>query len=111
MTIYSTFTEQGGFRVHHHPRRCSDHRLACRFRERQAAQQTVGANISVLSISGTAQETATLVADPAGWSGSPGSYSYMWSRCNRSGNSCSRIVGASGKSYLNGTVTGPGTLR
>jgi hypothetical protein len=66
----------------------------------RAAQQTVPAITSAPSISGSAQQSATLVADPGSWSGNPTSYSYMWSRCNRTGNSCSPIVGASGKSYF-----------
>jgi hypothetical protein len=63
------------------------------------APQGAPVNDSPPSISGTAQEDQTLVADPGAWTGSPTSYSYEWRDCDPSGFSCTDISGATNPDY------------
>jgi hypothetical protein len=52
------------------------------------------------SISGTAQEGNTLAGNRGSWTNSPSSYDYRWQRCDRSGDHCNGIGGATGTSYV-----------
>jgi hypothetical protein len=62
-------------------------------------------------ISGSAQQGQTLSASTGSWSNGPTSYAYQWTRCNKGGNNCSDIGGASGAQYaLTNTDVGS-TLR
>jgi hypothetical protein len=57
-------------------------------------------NISPPTVSGTAQEGATLTADAGSWGGTaPIAYAYQWRRCDTSGAGCSDIAGASDPTY------------
>jgi hypothetical protein len=57
-------------------------------------------NTSPPTISGTAQDGATLTADPGTWSGTPPiSYAYQWVRCNASGGGCQDIATLGDRSY------------
>jgi chitodextrinase len=57
-------------------------------------------NTSVPTISGSAAQGQTLVADPGVWSGTaPISYAYQWRRCDSTGNGCLDISSATGSSY------------
>ena len=60
------------------------------------------------TISGTAQQGATLTAGSGSWSGSPPiSYAYKWQQCDSHGASCGNIGGAVGQTYaLNGSDVG-----
>ncbi len=59
-------------------------------------------NIGAPSIlSGTAQVGEKLTASDGGWKAAT-SFDYFWTRCSKSGNSCSNISGATSKTY---TVT------
>jgi Ig domain of plant-specific actin-binding protein len=52
------------------------------------------------TISGTAQQGATLTASEGQWSGTPApTFSYQWQRCNESGGSCDDISGAEQSTY------------
>src|SRR5579885_1536051 len=51
------------------------------------------------SISGAAQQGATLTVDRGGWTGSqPIRFDYSWQRCDGSGNNCSTFIAHSGAS-------------
>jgi hypothetical protein len=51
------------------------------------------------TLSGTAQQGQTLSTSNGGWSGTPTSYTYAWSRCDANGSSCTTIAGATSASY------------
>jgi hypothetical protein len=66
-----------------------------------AASSAVPVNTGEPTISGTAQEGATLTATSGSWtSASTLSYAYQWRRCNAQGAGCSNIGGADTSSYL-----------
>jgi hypothetical protein len=56
-------------------------------------------NTATPTLTGPAQEGQTLSTSNGSWSGSPTSYTYAWSRCDTSGDSCSTIAGASSATY------------
>lgn len=51
------------------------------------------------TISGTAQEGQQVSTTNGTWTGTPTSYTYVWSRCDASGSSCSSITGATAATY------------
>ena len=63
------------------------------------------------AISGTPQVGSTLTATQGTWSGSPTGYTYAWSRCDASGNSCAQISGATANTYTVTQADAGGTLR
>ena len=56
-------------------------------------------DISLPTVSGTAEEGKTLSASTGTWSGNPTSYSYQWKNCNALGESCTNVAGATASSY------------
>jgi hypothetical protein len=64
-----------------------------------AAATARPANTRPPTISGTAQEGKTLIADRGTWTGSPTKYDYSWRRCDPNGESCDSIGSAHGTSY------------
>ena len=66
-----------------------------------AARQVAPVNVTPPAISGTAQQSQTLTASNGTWTGTaPITYRYQWLRCNRSGNGCSEIGGATERTYM-----------
>jgi hypothetical protein len=57
-------------------------------------------NTSPPTISGTAQQGQTLTGNKGVWSNSPTDYNYFWTRCNKSGDSCSSIGSAHNTTYV-----------
>ena len=56
-------------------------------------------NISLPSISGTAQQGRALTESQGYWTNSPTSYSYQWERCDATGSNCQPIAGAASQDY------------
>jgi hypothetical protein len=63
-----------------------------------AARQAPPVNATPPSITGTPQQSQTLTAQNGTWTGA-NSFAYRWLRCNRSGNSCNEISGATARTY------------
>ena len=63
------------------------------------------------TISGTAQEGQQLSTTNGTWNNSPTSYTYVWSRCDASGNSCTAIGSATAATYTAVTADVAHTLR
>jgi hypothetical protein len=68
-------------------------------------------NTAVPKISGSLQVGSALTASKGTWSGSPTSYAFVWIRCDASGNSCSRISGATTDTYTLTSADAGSTLR
>lgn len=51
-------------------------------------------------ITGAVQQGRTLQVDNGAWSGSPTSFTYSWSRCNKNGRVCTRLAGATAATYV-----------
>ena len=69
------------------------------------------ANTSRPTISGTAQEGQKLTGNEGVWSGNPTDYNLYWTRCNKAGNACADIAGATATTYTLTTVDVGNTLR
>ena len=57
------------------------------------------ANVSLPTVSGTAQEGSQLTASAGGWSGTGPVVAYQWRRCDTSGGSCTDVAGATSTTY------------
>ena len=68
-------------------------------------------NVILPAISGTATVGSTLTASNGVWNGPPASFAYAWSRCDRGGNNCSAISGATAQSYVLQPADAGSTLR
>ena len=66
---------------------------------------------SLPTISGTARTGQRLTGDRRSWSGNPTDYNYFWTRCDRNGNSCSDIGGATAAVYTLGSADIGNTIR
>src|SRR3712207_2071685 len=65
-----------------------------------ASPQAPPVNATPPSITGTPQQTQTLTAQNGTWTGAGTiSFRYQWLRCNRNGNGCSEISGATERTY------------
>lgn len=65
-----------------------------------AARQAPPVNATPPSISGTPQQSQTLTANNGTWTGTGTiSFRYQWLRCNRNGNGCNEISGATERTY------------
>jgi hypothetical protein len=51
------------------------------------------------AISGKAQVGETLTADPGKWAEGPSSFTFQWQSCDKKGDHCKDISGATGKTY------------
>jgi hypothetical protein len=70
-----------------------------------------GAGNAGPTITGTPQVGKTLAADVSGWGSGAASFAYQWKRCNRSGNECTDLGGATASTYLLRTADVGTTLR
>ncbi|HVQ60401.1 MAG TPA: hypothetical protein VMS60_16000 [Solirubrobacterales bacterium] len=61
--------------------------------------QLAPTNTSAPTISGTAQEGATLTANNGSWNGSSIVFSHQWRRCDTAGANCADIAGATAPTY------------
>jgi len=76
-----------------------------------AATNAVPTNKTLPTITGVPEAGLTLTANHGTWTGSPTSYSYVWSRCDASGNGCAAIGGATTRLYMVTTTDIGHTLR
>jgi hypothetical protein len=77
----------------------------------RAAADAAPANTATPTVTGTPQEGQTLRATPGTWSGSPTSYAYAWSRCDKNGDTCKAVSGATDDAYQLGGGDVDHTLR
>ena len=68
-------------------------------------------NTTPPTITGTPQEGQKLTGDRGTWSNSPTDYNYFWLRCDRTGGSCSTIIGATAATYTLTSADVGNTLR
>jgi hypothetical protein len=76
-----------------------------------AAKPASPRNSAPPTISGSAQEGQKLSGDKGTWTGTPTTYTYFWTRCNKSGGSCSNIGGAHALTYTLSSADVGNTLR
>jgi inosine-uridine nucleoside N-ribohydrolase len=71
----------------------------------------VPADLSPPTASGSASQGQTLTESHGSWSNSPTGYSYQWEDCDKSGNNCSPMAGATGQTDLLSAVDLGSTIR
>jgi hypothetical protein len=76
-----------------------------------AASVAKPVNTSPPTISGTPQEDRVLTGDRGSWSNNPTDFNYQWLRCDKTGGSCSNIIGATQLTHEVNSVDVGNTLR
>lgn len=76
-----------------------------------AVAQVAPVNTALPTISGTAAVGQMLTADNGTWQNSPTAYQYRWLRCDRNGNGCGPIAGATQKTYTLVAADADNTMR
>jgi len=76
-----------------------------------ATSQAAPVNTAPPTTTGTTTVGQTLTADNGTWNNSPTAYQYRWLRCDRSGNGCGPIGGATQKTYMLANADADHTLR
>src|SRR5947207_1499140 len=74
-------------------------------------RNAVPTNLTLPTVSGTAQQGQTLTTTNGTWSGSPTSYTYDWTRCDTAGGNCAVISGSNAASYTLTSADVNNTLR
>ena len=69
------------------------------------------ANTAPPTVSGTPQVGSTLTVANGTWNGSPTSFAYAWSRCDKNGGACTAIAGATASTYPIAQADAGSTLR
>lgn len=75
------------------------------------AAGTAPVNTALPTLSGAAQQGQTIATTNGSWNGSPTSYTYVWSRCDPNGASCTAIAGATSATYVPTSTDVGQTLR
>jgi hypothetical protein len=60
----------------------------------------VPVDVSVPTITGTAQQGQTLTEHHGEWTNEPTGYAYLWQQCDATGNNCKAITGAASTTYV-----------
>jgi len=76
-----------------------------------AVTQVAPLNTTPPTVSGTATVGQTLTADNGTWQNSPTTYQYRWLRCDKNGNGCRTIGGATQKTYVLVAADADNTIR
>lgn len=80
-------------------------------RSATAARAAAPEATSTPTVSGTPQEGQKLTGGKGTWSGTPTDFNYSWTRCDKNGDSCAAIGGATGATYTLTSADVGNTLR
>jgi hypothetical protein len=56
-------------------------------------------DVSVPTVTGTAQQGQTLTATPGSWTATDATFAYQWQHCDSAGANCGDVAGATAQTY------------